>query len=215
MNIVDCFFEVFYYTFFLNSIEFSQLPYNKVLKQYKTLFSNSLNTAKKAGFSEKEWGEGFFPVCSLIDETVLCSDWDEKAKWQQSPLQFIFFNTTNAGYEFYSRLSKLTKTDKNIIEVYDYCLNLGFKGRYFHPSDSSKLNELKDSVCELIYGKNNRNFPEIFFPEAYSESIKGKENKFWKTFILCFYLITPLLLFTALFYIFDTAISNSLINIIK
>ena len=170
---------------------------------------------KKAGYSEKEWGDSFFSVCSLIDETVLCSDWSDKAKWQQSPLQFVFFNTTNAGYEFYSRLSKLTKNDKKIIEVYDYCLNLGFKGRYFQPSDSSKINEIKESVCEMIYGGKNRNFPEIFFPEAYSGSFKDKENKIWKTVIKWIYIISPLILFAVLLYFFNATISGLLMNIIK
>ncbi|MHB9027180.1 MAG: DotU family type IV/VI secretion system protein [Candidatus Latescibacterota bacterium] len=170
MRLVEYFFEIFYYTSFLKSLDFSQLPYDSVAKRYKQILSASLNAARRDGVSERDWGQGLFPVCAWVDETVLCSDWPEREQWQQNPLQFVFFKTMNAGEDFFSRLSALDSDARDVREVYAYSLSLGFKGRYFQEKDADALAETVRSNLALITGNSGLEFPRTYFPEAYSEA---------------------------------------------
>jgi type VI secretion system protein ImpK len=175
MRLVEYFFEIFYYTSFLKSLDFSQLPYDTVAKRYKQILSASLNAARRDGITERDWGQGLFPVCAWVDETVLCSDWPDREKWQQNPLQFVFFKTMNAGEEFFSRLSTLDADPRDIREVYAYCLSLGFRGRYFQEKDADALGEIVRSNLELVAGNAGLEFPRTYFPEAYAEP--GEQRK--------------------------------------
>ncbi len=168
MRLVEHFFEVFYYTSFLQSLDFSQLPYESVAKRYKQILSNSLNSAKRAGYTDKDWGNGLFPVCAWVDETVLCSDWSDREKWQQSPLQMVFFKTMNAGEEFYSRLNALDRDARDVREVYDYCLTMGYRGKYFQPKDDETIREIARANLDCITGNNGLELPRVYFPEAYA-----------------------------------------------
>ncbi len=168
MRLVEYFFELFYYTSFLKSLDFSQLPHDTVAKRYKRILGASLNAAKRDGVSERDWGLGFFPVSAWIDETALCSDWEEQGKWQQSPLQFVFFKTMNAGEEFFVRLAALDRDAREVREVYAYCLALGFKGKYFQESDAENLAEITRSNLALVTENASLEFPGAYFPEAYS-----------------------------------------------
>jgi len=176
MRLVDCFYELFYYTLFLKGLNFSQFTYGKVIDHYKSLFKRSLSTARKEGFSQDEWGKGFFAVSAWIDETILCSGWSGRSQWERYPLQLYFFKTTMAGEEFYSRLAKLRNHEKSIMEVYFYCLALGFKGRFFPSKYAGKLNSLKKAVLKQFFNKENLAFPRVLFPEGYSLSHQSKKR---------------------------------------
>jgi len=205
MRLVEYFFELFYYTTFLKSLDFSQLPYENVAKRYKQLLSASLQSAKKAGRQEREWGMGFFPVCAWIDETVLCSDWEEKDKWLRNPLQLVFFKTMNAGEEFFSRLDGIDPSAREVREVYDYCLTLGFRGRYFHPNDADELGEVVRANLHCITGSGGVTFPKVFFPEAYPEPPDGRGRRprlmpfSWMTLAG---IVLPVVVFAVLYYLF-------------
>lgn len=205
MRLVEYFFELFYYTTFLKSLDFSQLPYENVAKRYKQLLSASLQSAKKAGRQEREWGMGLFPVCAWIDETVLSSDWEEKDKWLRNPLQLVFFKTMNAGEEFFSRLDGIDPSAREVREVYDYCLTLGFRGRYFHPNDADELGEVVRANLHCITGSGGVTFPGIFFPEAYPEPPEGRGRRprlmpfSWMTLAG---IVLPVVVFAVLYYLF-------------
>ena len=213
MRLVDCFFELFYYTLFIKSLDFSQLTYKNVIKHYKDLFSRSLQTAKKAGFSQNTWGKGLFAVCAWIDEYILISSWSERAKWQRYPLQLFFFKTTNAGEDFFTRLEGLGPDEKSIREVYEYCLALGFKGRYYDSGTSGKLGEIKQANLRKFTENYKLVFPDITFPEAYAlpgtERKKGRLKGPWGLSLVTIALGTlPLILFAVLFYIFRNSLAG-------
>ena len=215
MRLVDCYFELFYYTLFINSLNFSQLTYKNVIKHYKDLFSRSLMTARKAGFSQGEWGKGLFAVCAWIDETILCSGWSGKDQWQRYPLQLFFFKTTMAGEEFFSRLAGLEAREKSIMEVYFFCLALDFKGRYFDPKYAGKLNELKQAIMSQFTGKSKLAFSKVFFPEAYSTTSltgKGIKGPFGFSLITLLIGILPPIAFIILLYIFKNSLAGMIIR---
>ncbi|MCE5248690.1 DotU family type IV/VI secretion system protein [bacterium] len=215
MRLVDCYFELFYYTLFINSLNFSQLTYNNVIKHYNDLFSRSLMTARNAGFSQGEWGKGLFAVSAWIDETILCSGWSGRNQWQRYPLQMCFFKTTMAGEEFFSRLFRLGSHEKNTLEVYYFCLALGFKGQYFDPKYAGKLKELKQAIMSKFSVKDKLTFSKVFFPEAYSETYltrKGKKGPFGLSLITLLLSILPPIVFFVLLYVFKNSLMNMIIQ---
>ena len=218
MRLVDCFFELFYYTLFIKSMDFSQLTYKNVIKHYNDLFQRSLKTAQKAGFSQQEWGKGLFPVCSWIDEYVHFSDWPEKHKWQQNPLQLFFFKTSNAGKEFFLRIDRLGPDDNNVREVYDYCLALGFKGCYFDSESSGKLQEIIRTNLKHFTDNHTLSFPKKCFPDAYSlsDSPKSTLSSPWGISIITILLsAAPVILFVVLFVLYKNSLADIVLKFIS
>ena len=209
MRLVDCFYELFYYTVFLKSLSISQIPYSGVIKHYKQLFSRALNSARKVGFSEKDFRSALFGVCAWIDEALIFSEWSEREKWSKAPLQLNLFNTTNAGDEFFVRLNEMSESAQSIREVYEYCLALGFKGRYYNTNDEDKLNEIKTANLQLITNNINLEFPTTFFPEAYASNFEPPRKKkyFRKTGLLSALLF---ILASSVFFIMLMVFRNTL-----
>ena len=218
MNLIDCYIELFYYTIFLKSMDFGALVFDGVRKHYKDLFLRAANAAKKKGYSKTDWDDGLFPVCAWIDEVIFCSDWPDKTKWVQSPLQLNFFNMTNAGDEFFTRLQNLDKNNIEVRKIYDYCLALGFKGKYYNADDIEKLNEIMNSNLSLITENVRMEYPEICFPEAYSklsEPHKRKQRMGGNPLFTFLGIIIPVALFTTLYLVFSNNLSEKFIQLLQ
>lgn len=79
-----------------------------------------------------------YALCALLDETVLLchrdnpknQDYDE---WLGAPLQVLFFNTHNAGYDLFEKIRSQLKVDRKdalVLSCFDRVLGLGFQGCY-------------------------------------------------------------------------------------
>lgn len=212
MRLIDCFIELFYYTTFLDNMNFEQFIFDDVKKHYEDLFSRSKDAARKAGYSEAEWEAGSFAVCAWIDEFVLGSRWAEKEKWGRLPLQLIFFRTTNAGVEFFRRLNSFGENDKNIRGVYDYCLALGFRGQYYQAGDSDELHRIAQENLHMVAGESRLAFPELFFPDAYAPASKSEIRKLktWTTaFFTVLIILIPVGIFATLFFAYQRALTDA------
>ena len=116
-----------------------------------------------------------------------------------------------AGEEFFSRLAGLGSGEKNVIEVFYFCLSLGFKGRYFDPKYAGKLNELKQAIMSQFSGKGKLAFPKVFFPEAYSTAplaVKGMKGPFGFSLITLAIALVPPITFIVLLYIFKNSLAG-------
>ncbi len=179
-NLVDCFMEIFAYTLYLiKGIEQGEeLTFDKVKENYELLFERSARQAANAGFSNVKWKKGCFPICAFVDEKILCSKWSEKIHWMNHQLQRKYFNTTNAGQEFFQRMEKLTDEHKELREIYSYCLALGFHGRYYTEEEQEKLQEIKtDNLLKYFKDDEDVALPEILIKEAYPKGIKTRYHK--------------------------------------
>ena len=108
--------------------------------------------ARGRGFRAEDIAESHFAVCAWIDEAILTSAWSGAPEWKKLQLQRDFYNTNNAGVEFFERLEALGANHKPVREVYALCLALGFHGRYFHPDYQPVLAEIKSRNLELLLG---------------------------------------------------------------
>jgi type VI secretion system protein ImpK len=74
-----------------------------------------------------------YAMAAFIDELVLGSNWPGKLEWMSKPLQLDFFGEHTAGEGFFTHLSNLRQGGEenlHLLELYYYCLQLGFEGIY-------------------------------------------------------------------------------------
>lgn len=170
-RLIDCFMEIIGYTLYMiDGLAGYQPDFDSVHGHYDTLLERSGKQAQLAKIPRSDWKKACFPVCAWVDEKILCSSWSEKNKWQQNQLQLKFFQTTMAGREFFSRIEKLKDSEREIREVFTYCLALGYNGRYYAEDDQLELSEIKvDNLLKYFNDDQEMNLPEALFPEAYQD----------------------------------------------
>lgn len=182
MRIVDCFTEVLLFTrkFCRNEIE--AMSADEVHVELQARFDGSQQLAEKAGLSEEIYSAAKFPVVALVDEMLQTSNWHDRAAWAKNPLQRVYFNTTNAGAEFYDRMNVLNKfgPDRDVREVYALCLGLSFRGKYFRGEDRKYYEEIKMfNLSLLLPDEAQRNIDSAtLFPFAYKAGDARNDSPF-------------------------------------
>jgi type VI protein secretion system component VasF len=92
-----------------------------------------------------------YALVALMDEMAMQKIWAGQYDWQQKPLQMVYFQDNCAGEGFFERLAQWMKkagvtflpvmpaqagiqseyqTFRYILEMYSFCLQVGFRGRY-------------------------------------------------------------------------------------
>ncbi len=74
-----------------------------------------------------------FALVALLDETVLSVPGACRDYWLSQPLQLELFGEALAGEQFYRRVERMLAPgagDTGALEVYCFCLCLGFEGKY-------------------------------------------------------------------------------------
>lgn len=143
------------------------------------MFAEMERRTRLAGVSSEDILSARFALTAFIDEAINRSDWRGKTSWAQNPLSLEYFNTNNAGVEFFSNLDALrqrpdAKTD--LLEVYYTCLALGFEGKYAltDPRQLQNLIETTARELERIRGRVPGLSPHWEPPE---ESLKRMRNE--------------------------------------
>jgi type VI secretion system protein ImpK len=171
VRIVDCFTDVFLYARKLSRGDIHVESAEEARNTLKTLFEKSQDISNERDFSTLIYADAIFPVVAFVDELFLTSSWDHKNEWKLNPLQREYFNTTNAGAEFYDRLSVLNKfgPDRDVREVYALCMGLGFRGKYFRGEDRQRYEEIKSfNLSFLLPDEAQQNIDSAtLFPFAY------------------------------------------------
>jgi type VI secretion system protein ImpK len=167
-RLVDCFIEIITYTLvFLEEIKSKPLPFEEISRRYGSLWEHARKRGANGNFPPKDWEEAGFAVCAWMDETILCSNWTEKLRWQRDPLQRSLFGTINAGEEFYTRLAGIPEDKRQVRETYIYCLALGFKGRYFRPKDEEERRAVQAHHFQLLGLDPASDLPAQIFLSGY------------------------------------------------
>lgn len=94
-------------------------------------------------------------LCTALDEAAMFTPWGKNTVWSSNGLLVTFHNETWGGEKFFQLLARLSKQpQKNILllELINYCLLLGFEGRY-HIIDNgySQLETLKQRLAQIIH----------------------------------------------------------------
>ena len=181
MRMIDCFSEIFATTLkYVDAINRGENPdYDETVMVIERALSEHAQDYLRGSYSQEQYETAKYGVIAFIDEAFLSSSWQEKDRWKKEMLQLKYFNTVTAGKDFYNRLNELSAVslaDKDIREVYYYCMALGFRGKYFETDDHAKFNEIKNANLHLLTG-GEKEIKELLkkplFPDAYSEVEEG------------------------------------------
>lgn len=178
MHLIDCYTELMVYVSRVAGPDPSgERSLESVAGTIGTLVERSREKADESGFDRQVWKEGFFPVCAWIDETILCSAWEEGKGWGGHQLQRKYFNTANAGEEFFINMKHAESMSPEVREIYDCCLSLGFTGRYYGEKDGKQLDAIKSDVAGKIFQGDVGKLPESLYEEAYDRHAAGHMKK--------------------------------------
>ncbi|MBF0527906.1 MAG: DotU family type IV/VI secretion system protein [Deltaproteobacteria bacterium] len=177
-----------------------------VQADYETMFTQAQEEVRLAEYSAEDYDLARFAVVAYIDETIMLSDWVNRDAWAAQSLQLKYYETTNAGKEFFIRLNDLPESRKQVREVYLICLSLGFSGIYFGEDQHTSLEQIKKSGLETLWADQTGDIDfSTPFPQAYPSELtktKDKNLKWGWGFLTLVFLILPPALFISLFVMF-------------
>lgn len=193
MRLIDFFADIFAYTLLLLEDTANQPSIDQAREELHKLFSQSRHSALDKGVDREIFDEAKFAVCAWVDETLLCSNWEARDEWKKNQLQRQYYNTTNAGVEFFEKLEALSSSQKDLLEIFATCLALGFRGRYFHEDQAQELQEVKHRTMKMVHEKqlfsaeetDDRLFPFAYQGKALPKRFKGSFRPFdWYTLLI-------------------------------
>ncbi len=138
-----------------------------------------------------EFDDAWFAVAAWLDEKLaplrVLAGVDSSKR-----LQRVYFDTLNAGEEFFTRLENLlqvqvtspTPERAGVLDVYDACLDLGFLGRHYRAEERLWLDEYRrriaDVNAQLRPGRSFASGTALLAPEEGVEEEAGKPGSmFW------------------------------------
>lgn len=93
-------------------------------------------------------------LCTALDEAAALTPWGLRSVWSGSGLLVTFHNETWGGEKFFQLLAKLSQNPKDnlfLLELINFCLQLGFEGRYrVIDNGRTQLETVKQRLFQLI-----------------------------------------------------------------
>jgi type VI secretion system protein ImpK len=205
---------VAYVAYFKKTVSTKQPPFEQVKADITRLLTQSESCLNKGLYPQADFDQARFAICAWVDEVMLGSAWAQKGQWQRELLQRIYYNTAEAGEEFFERLNNVGLHQRDVREVYYLCLALGFMGRYGRKGDEFLLEQLKASNLKLLAG-SSVGIPSLertdLFPEAHSAApvdMGPQKQKFRFSVFNIIMLAAPIVLFGLLFLIYRFSLSG-------
>jgi len=214
-NLVDLLHDGFYVVFLLKN---QYIPVNpddfrdKILN----LLNHFENQAQKLHFSAEDIHDAQYAYCALLDETIVTQQdaqfFELQNNWMISPLQLNLFGSQLAGHRFFEILESLRSRGKErlaALEVFHYCMILGFHGK-FRLESLQSLNHLIARVgdeIDFLKGKKTSFSPFAALPDQIKHIIH-RELPFWG--VLIFLATFALLSFLSLNFMLSNQNDKSL-----
>ena len=122
--------------------------------QMKHVLAAAEQEARRIGYAGDDVRYALFALIAFIDESVLNSPHPMFADWGRRPLQEEVFGGHTGGELFFQYLQQLlgrqdSEDLADVLEVYQLCLLLGFKGRY-STTHGSELQVIAGHVGQKI-----------------------------------------------------------------
>ncbi|WP_114416878.1 DotU family type IV/VI secretion system protein [Marinospirillum perlucidum] len=182
MRMIDCFIEVLAYVKQVQEKVDAggfEPDIDEVHTECERLLADKALVYASLGYRREHYEKARFAVVAFIDETLMSSGWQHADAWGARQLQKKYYDTANAGQEFFRELDSLTlidPADQDVREVFYYCLALGFKGRFFSPSEQAYLERLRMENFELLSQGQKHPWDSevsVLTPEAYPQVPKS------------------------------------------
>lgn len=108
-------------------------PSNDLRPKVAALLMDFEKRSERYRFNHKIIQVSKFALASFFDETILTNNFPLRDEWEKNPLQLEYFGEQLAGNKFFDKLASMVKQVEqtaDAVEIYYYCMLLGFKGRY-------------------------------------------------------------------------------------
>ncbi|MBX3244393.1 MAG: type IVB secretion system protein IcmH/DotU [Acidobacteria bacterium] len=128
-------------------------PSNELRPKIVGMLQDFEKRAERYRFNHKIVQVSKFALASFVDETVLTNNFPLKIEWEKNPLQLEYFGEQLAGNKFFEKLSAMLKqieVTQDAVEVYYFCMLLGFKGRYAIYEQDKLLAIMQSTANELV-----------------------------------------------------------------
>lgn len=214
-NLVDLLHDGFYIVFLLKN-HYIPSSATEFREKIIALLNRFENQARKLQFSSEDIHDAKYAYCALLDETIVTQQdaqfFELQNSWLISPLQLSLFGSQLAGYRFFEILEELRRKGSNrlaALEVYHYCMLLGFHGKYRIESIEN-LNHLVARVgdeIDYLKGKKASFSPFAALPDQIRHIIHRELPFYW---IVLFLILFAFLSFAGLRYMLSSQSTNSL-----
>jgi len=128
-------------------------PSNELRPKIAGLLEEFEKRAERYKFNHKIVQVSKFALASFFDEMILTANFPLKIEWEKNPLQLELFGEQLAGNKFFDKLESMLKqveVTQDAVEVYYYCMLLGFKGRYAIYEHEKLLATMQETANALV-----------------------------------------------------------------
>lgn len=128
-------------------------PSNELRPQIAGMFDDFERRAERYRFNHKIVSVSKFGLAAFVDETVLTNNFPLRNEWEKNPLQLEFFGEQLAGNKFFEKLEAMLKqidVTADAVEIYYFCMLLGFKGRYAVYEQEKLLATMQSTANALV-----------------------------------------------------------------
>lgn len=129
------------------------VPSQELRPKVASMFDDFERRAERYRINHKIVSVAKFGLAAFVDETVLTANFPLRNEWEKNPLQLQYFGEQLAGNKFYDKLESMLsqiEVTQDAVEVYYYCLLLGFKGRYAVYEEEKLLETMQRTAKALV-----------------------------------------------------------------
>ncbi len=132
---------------------------------------------QKAGLSYETIVGARYCLCTALDEAASLTPWGSRGIWSGSGLLVTFHNETWGGEKFFQLLARLSQNPRQhieLLELINFCLLLGFEGRYrVMDNGRTQLDTIKQRLGQMIRGVRG-SYPPPLSPHPEDQPVMGK-----------------------------------------
>ncbi|MBI0028802.1 DotU family type IV/VI secretion system protein [Gilliamella sp. B14448G11] len=187
---------------------------HKLYEHCKEQIKNVRDALYNAQYKQDVIDDISYALCALLDETVLLYQKDNPSdqgydEWLGEPLQVIYFNTNNAGYDLFEKIRGRLKDDKKeeiVLSCFDRVLGLGFQGCYLGKAQMEREHLILALREALRESEPEQNHPIIE---------QAQDHRFWgrKTLLLSLTALSFICVI-ALYFILNNQLDNLIDSLI-
>ena len=128
-------------------------PSNDLRPKIASMLDDFERRADRYKFNHKIISVSKFALASFVDETMLTNNFPLRSEWERNPLQLEYFGEQLAGNKFFDKLESMLpqiEVTQDAVEIYYYCMLLGFKGRYAVYEQEKLLATMQNTANQLV-----------------------------------------------------------------
>lgn len=128
-------------------------PSNELRPKVSGMLDDFERRSERYKFNHKIVQVSKFALASFVDETMLTNNFPLRNEWEKNPLQLELFGEQLAGNKFFDKLDAMLKqveVTADAVEIYYFCMLLGFKGRYAIYEQEKLLSIMQETANALV-----------------------------------------------------------------